>query len=487
MKLIRTYSLFPFFLAMMYSIFVPIVFGQGLTHQAVQIDEPQRLQLTNGESKIIETGSPFKRASVANPEVVGQIVLSPSQIYLSGKSVGVTTLTLWGKDGKVANVFNIQVAPDIARLKEQLHVLLPEESDIKIMSSHDHITLAGSVTNAVALSKALAVAEPYAPEKVINLLEVGGVQQVMMEVKIAEMQRGLLKRLGVNFSRRQLGHRDFTIGTLRNLSVVEQDNSGLFDTFTSSAITAILGFNIGNDAWTVVLDLLKEHGLSKSLAEPTLITESGQAAEFLVGGEFPVPIPQQFSQVTVSYKEFGVGLKFTPTVLANGRISVIVNPEVSELDFANGITLSGFQIPALIVRRVRTVVELGDGQSFAIAGLLQENIRETVAKYPVLGDIPILGALFRSTSFEKNETELIIIVTPHLVKPLNVVKQVLPTDSYLEPNDFEFMIMGYLQGVYPTNEVSRPSEAYTIGRPTMASRIPYRKGGLEGTFGHLAP
>ena len=333
------------------------------------------------------------------------------------------------------------------------------------------------------------MAEPYAPGKIINLLEVGGVQQVMMEVKIAEMQRGVLKRLGVNFTRRQLGHRDFSIGRLNNLSRTESDLNGAggLTVFASQAANALLGFNIGNDAWTVALDMLKEHGLSKSLAEPTLITESGQAAEFLVGGEFPVPIPQQFSQVTISYKEFGVGLKFTPTVLNDGQISVIVNPEVSELDFANGISLSGFQIPSLITRRVRTVVELGDGQSFAIAGLLQENVRETVAKYPLLGDIPILGALFRSTSFEKNETELIVIVTPHLVKPLNVAKQTLPTDSYLEPNDFEFMMMGYLQGVYPTNEVARPSEAYILGRPQVATRTPFRKGGMEGMFGHLAP
>ena len=492
MMQIRSYSLLSFLLVIMPVVYVPIAFGQGLTHQAVQVESPQQLQLTNGESKIIETGNPFKRASIANPEVADQIVLSPRQIYLSGKSVGVTTLTLWDKDGKVASVFNIQVAPDVARLKEQIHILLPNESDVRVMSSHDHITLVGSITNAPALSKALAVAEPYAPGKVINLMEVGGVQQVMMEVKIAEMQRGLLKQLGVNFSRRQSGHRDFTIGTLNSLSSVSQQSrggsaGGVFDTLTNSAVNAILGFNIGNDQWTVVLNLLKEHGLSKSLAEPTLITESGQPAEFLVGGEFPVPIPQQFSQVTVSYKEFGVGLKFTPTVLADGQISVIVNPEVSELDFANGVTLSGFQIPSLIVRRVRTVVELGDGQSFAIAGLLQENVRETVSKYPILGDIPILGALFRSTSFQKSETELIVIVTPHLVKPLNVVTQTLPTDSYLEPNDFEFMLMGYLQGVYPTNEVARPSEAYTIGRSTVAARIPYGKSGLEGTFGHLAP
>ncbi len=464
------------------------VFSEGLTHQAVQVDSPQTLQLTMGESKIVETGVSFKRASMANPKIADQIVLSPQQIYLTGVEVGTTTLTLWNKAGKVANVFHVQVTPDVTRLKEQIHALLPEETDIKIMSSHDHISLAGTVTNTVNLNKALAVAEPYAPEKVVNLMQVGGVQQVMMEVKIAEMQRGLLKRLGVNFRRQQSGHRDFSIGDLNNLTGTERNPvTGEFEFIRSVLTNAVFGFNVGNDLWTVVMDMLKEHGLSKSLAEPTLITESGQAAEFLVGGEFPVPVPQQFARVSIQFKEFGVGLKFIPTVLADGRISVVVNPEVSELDFANGITLTGFQIPSLITRRVKTVVELGDGQSFAIAGLLQENIRETVAKYPLVGDIPILGALFRSSSFEKNETELIVIVTPHLVKPLNTVKQTLPTDYYLEPNDFEFMIMGYMQGAYPSKDASRPSEAYTIGRPTMAARMPYKKGGLEGVFGHLAP
>jgi len=489
MKPICCYQkILPLLLVMSAFFWAPEAFSEGLTYQAAQVDSPQTLELTMGESKIVETGASFKRASVANPEIADQIVLSPQQLYLTGKGVGTTTLTLWGKDGKVANVFQVQVMPDINRLKEQIHDVLPDEPGIQVMSSHDHISLAGTVTNAVNLSTALAVAEPYAPKKVINLLQVGGVQQVMMEVKIAEMQRGLLKRLGVNFRRQQAGHRDFAIGDLNNLTGTERNPvTGEFEFIRSILTNAVFGFNVGNDMWTIVMDMLKEHGLSKSLAEPTLITESGQAAEFLVGGEFPIPIPQQFSRVTIQFKEFGVGLKFIPTVLADGRISVVVNPEVSELDFSNGIILTGFQIPSLITRRVKTVVELGDGQSFAIAGLLQENIRETISKYPFLGDIPILGALFRSTSFEKNETELIVIVTPHLVKPLNTVKQTLPTDYYLEPNDFEFMIMGYMQGVFPSEEASRPSEAYTIGRPTMAARMPYKKGGLEGVFGHLAP
>jgi pilus assembly protein CpaC len=307
-----------------------------------------------------------------------------------------------------------------------------------------------------------------------------------------------MKRLGVNFKRTQKNHRDFSIGLINDLSTIDafdpfvhqqssQTTTLSFPDVRTLASNLVLGFGIGQDLWTLFLDMLKEHSLSKTLAEPTLIAESGQAAEFLVGGEYPIPIPQQLGQVTVKFKEYGVGLKFTPTVLSEGRISVIVNPEVSELDFANGIVIQGFQIPALTTRRVKTVVELGDGQSFAIAGLLQENIKETVSKYPFLGDIPILGLLFRSTAFQKNETELIVIVTPHLVKPLDMVKQTLPTDHYLEPNDFELMLMGYVEGVFPEPHVARPTEAYTFKQPTIAGRMPYRKGGMEGMFGHLAP
>ncbi len=465
------------------------VWGEGLTYQTSQINTPQSLELTVGTSRIIESPMKFKRASLAEPEIADTIVISTQQVYVTAKKIGTTTLTLWAQDGKVSNVLQVRVTPDVTRLKEQIHMLLPDEPNIQIMASNEHITVAGNVTSVEALNKALVLAEPFAPEKIINLMQVGGVQQVMMEVKISEMQRGILKRLGVNFTRRQLNGRDFSIGRLNALSTFEADplGAGGITVFASQAANTFLGFNIGQDAWTVTLDMLKEHGLSKSLAEPTLITESGQPASFLVGGEFPVPIPQQLAQITITFKEFGVGLKFTPTVLSKNRISIVVNPEVSELDFANGIQLGGFQVPSLITRRVKTVVELRDGQSFAIAGMLQENIRETVAKYPVLGDIPILGALFRSSSFEKNETELIVIVTPHLVKPLNVVKQTLPTDHYLEPNDFEFMLMGYVEGVYPESRVPRPSEAYQIGQPRMATRMPYQKGGIEGVFGHLAP
>jgi pilus assembly protein CpaC len=224
---------------------------------------------------------------------------------------------------------------------------------------------------------------------------------------------------------------------------------------------------------------MKVNGLIKVLAEPTLITTSGRPANFLAGGEFPVPVPQgqNSNMITIEYKTFGVGLAFTPTVLSSNKISMEVKPEVSELNFSNAIAISGFVIPSITTRRVSTVVELADGQSFAIAGLLKDDIREVVSKFPVLGEIPILGALFRSTSFQKNETELVIIVTPHLVKPLDMAKQTLPTDQYVEPNDFEFYLLGSLEGrAEPT---PRRSSGVLPLRPDQS--------GLEGDFGHIAP
>jgi len=202
------------------------------------------------------------------------------------------------------------------------------------------------------------------------------------------------------------------------------------------------------------------------LAEPTLMTLSGQEARFLAGGEFPIPVAQRADTITIEFKTFGVGLVFTPTVLGEDKISLRVAPEVSELDFSNAVSFAGFRIPALTTRRASTVIELASGQSFAIAGLLQESVREAVSKYPVLGDIPILGNLFRSSSFQKSETELIIIVTPHLVKPLDLAKQPLPTDQFIEPNDLEFYLFGQMEGL---------------------DRAGVRTGKLDGKFGYIAP
>jgi pilus assembly protein CpaC len=308
----------------------------------------------------------------------------------------------------------------------------------------------------------------------------------MLEVRVAEMSQSLMRRLGVNFSYLSAGGNNFGISLLNNLTSAAVPAPSTIAGAVADNVNWIFRFASGGATWTMFIDALKENGLTKVLAEPTLITQSGRAASFLAGGEFPIPVPQSSSgggtTITIEYKTFGVGLNFTPTVLGNGKISMMVNPEVSELDFTRGVSLQGYIIPSLTTRRVSTVIELGDGQSFAVAGLLKDDVREVVRKFPVLGDIPVLGALFRSTSFQRNETELIIIVTPHLVKPIDMAKQTLPTDAYIEPDDFEFYLLGSLEGRYKGGGGKQTASAPAPAIPGL------KKGsGLEGDFGYMKP
>ena len=451
--------------------------GQGPPRITLETTPAQKLSLTVGKSIIIHSLEQVKRVSLVSPEIADAMVLTPNQIYLIGKAPGLTNLTLWGTDNNVTAILDLEISPEISRLKEALHKLLPEEKDVKITATHDHITLAGTVSSAANLSRVLSLAGPYAPldqekkPKITNVLEVAGVHQVMLEVRVSEMSRSLLRRLGFNFNYVTGSGNSLGLGMLNKLTTLPAAGFPASGMNVSDTVNSIFRFMADGTTWTVFIDALKEEGLLKVLAEPNLITLSGKTANFLAGGEFPIPVPQSTgaggTTITIDYKPFGIGLNFTPTVLGNKKISMQVAPEVSELDFTNAITASGFVVPALTTRRVSTVVELADGQSFAIAGLLKEDIREIVSKYPVLGDIPILGTLFRSSSFKKNETELIVIVTAHLVKPLDMTKQTLPTDPYIEPNDFEFYLQGNLEG--------------------KGKKMPPTRGGLEGDFGHILP
>lgn len=460
----------------------------GLTETIVRSDVPKELTLIVGKTLILKSEVPIKRASLAHPEFADTLVLSPMQLHMTGKAIGTTNLTFWDREGQIFAVYNVEVQADLSALKSRLHALFPQEKNIQVRSSADRITLSGSVSGPEVLSQVLQVAEGFAPQKVMNLIQVVGVRQVMLEVKIAEMQRGLVRRLGFNLARIGSGG-DFSIGTLGGLSTFSTDNNGVVNFSVPQAVSAVFGFGIGNDLWQVVLDALKQHNLTKILAEPNLIAVSGQEANFLAGGEFPVPVQQSFGVTTVIFKKFGISLSFSPTVMGNGVISMKIAPEVSELSRAVGITSETITVPGVTTRRAETVVEVRDGQSFAIAGLLQDNITETIAKYPVLGEIPILGALFRSTNFIKNETELVIIITPRLIKPLDMAKQTLPTDNYLEPNDFEFMLMGYVEGVNQSYRRRQPATPVLSGSPVLSDNAPPpipTGGGLEGQFGHLA-
>ena len=465
-------------LALCAALWSPGVGAQGIVDSKAVASEVQRFELGVGKSKVVDLTTAIKRASLANPEVADTVVLSPKQIYLTGKAVGVTTLTLWKENGELFSAFDITVSQDLSRLREQLHKIFPDEQGILVTAAHDHLTLSGTISNLARQSRALEIAEPYAPKKVVNLLQVGGAQQVMLEVRVAEMDRNLTRRMGINMNGVGAGN-NFGVTSLNSITELAGPGklSDPVGQFVTSAVNALVRFQTGSITWTSFIDALKQEDVVKVLAKPTLVAVSGQEAQFLSGGEFPFPVPQTLGIVTIQYKKFGVGLSFTPTVLANNRISMAVSPEVSELDFANALQFQGFLIPTIATRRATTVVELADGQSFAIAGLLRDNVREQVQKFPVLGDIPVLGSLFRSSRFVKNQTELVIIVTPHFVKPMDVAQLALPTDTFVEPNDWEFYLMGWTDGLGYASQAKQPRD----GRLAEAAV----SGRLDGNFGHM--
>ncbi|MCK5219204.1 type II and III secretion system protein family protein, partial [bacterium] len=346
-------------------------------------------------------------------------------------------------------IYDIEVKYDISRLKEKLYQILPDEKEIRIMSTNDSLTLLGRISSAENLSQAMALAESYAPSgKIINLLTVGGTHQVMLEVKIAEMSRSVSRNLGVN-----LGAMDFY--RIGDMAVQLLSNFTLGDGPTLGATDVR-----GDVTWNATFNALKANGEVKILAKPNLITLSGQTASFLAGGEYPIPVSNE-DGITVEYKDFGVGLSFTPNVLNQDKINIKVDTSVSEIIPSTSISIA----PGLSTRRASTTVELADGQSFVIAGLLSESISEDVEKFPFLGDIPILGLLFKSSSFLKNETELVIIVTPRLVKPINKETQPVPTDFYEEPSDTEFYF-----------DIKRSSK--------KSSKEGSVDGSMDGQFGH---
>jgi pilus assembly protein CpaC len=430
--------------------------------------ELEKVELTVGKSALLRAADPIKRASIANLEVADFNLLSPREIYITGKASGVTNITLWQANDRL-RVYNVVVTPDVSTFKQKLHELLPDERDLRVLAFDDSLTLTGRISSEASLSQALALAEVYVPKgKVRNLLEVTGVHQVMLEVKVSEMSRTLLNQLGVNWMYAN-SDGEFGVGLLGQLAALAtgDQGNGPVSLLVPSGPNAIFRFNSGNGTHTVVIEALEEEGLVKILAEPTLIALSGQTASFLAGGEFPVPVPQGLGTVGIEYKSFGVSLNFTPTVLDQNKISMRVVPEVSELDFSTAVQLEGVVVPGLSTRRTETVIQLDDGQTFAVAGLLKDTILDRVSKYPGLGDIPVLGNLFRSRDFQNKETELVILVTPHLVKPLGPENQAVPTDYYIKPNAVDFYVWGTLEG--------------QLQRPALEQLE------LEGDFGHTIP
>ena len=315
----------------------------------------------------------------------------------------------------------------------------------------------------------------------VNLLRVDGIQQVMLEVRVAEMTRTAMKRMGVNL----FGVvSDFTFYSfLNNLSSLSSD--GQMNIELTDRINGVFQYNSGSTNLGGLFDALKANGLIRTLAEPTLTCVSGESANFLVGGEVPIPIPQALGRIAIEFKPFGIGLAFTPTVLSSGMINLQVSPEVSELDYSNALSFDGYEIPAITTRKASTVVDLADGQSFAIAGLISDQLKQNNNRFPGLGDVPVLGTLFRSTDFEKSKTELVIIVTAHLAKPLDMAKQTLPTDGFKEADDYEFYMMGLLEG--KKDAPAKQEQAPTSGIAPQVGAVVRPESGFDGEFGHAWP
>ncbi len=419
----------------------------------------QTLEVAMNRAVVVDSEVPFAELSIANPGIADISTLSDRSIYVLGKAPGRTTLTILAPDGSLISNVEVRVTPDLAEFRERLRQILPGES-IEVRSANDGIVLSGNVTSISRLDAALQLAERYAPGRVSNLMSVGGTQQVMLRVRFSEVQRNVARNLAASLAVGSTSPSGSLLGS-GGFSSVDTARAALSGNPTASGapragvISGSLG--IGSVQFQVLLEALESNGLARTLSEPSLTALSGQEADFLAGGEFPVPVLAETGQVTIEYRPFGVQLAFTPRVLDGDVINLILNASVSSIDPSTvAATGGGIQIPAFRRRQTSTTVELRDGESFAIAGLLQDDFRGGTRAVPWLSEIPVLGALFRSAEYQRDQSELIIFVTAHLVTPTRGEALMMPTDRVRLPNESELFLSGRLEGRNdPAAEVAR--------------------------------
>jgi pilus assembly protein CpaC len=488
------------------------------------------------KSTIIPMDRNAVRVSVGNPGVADILVIRSRELYVVGKALGSTNVVVWDDSGRAYNSLDIEVTHDLDTLKAKLYDLLPGEQ-INASSAQEQLILSGQVSSAARVSAAMDLAKGFLPDciaassdapgaqksagradqsckkgGVLNLMQVGGAQQVMLKVTIAEMASSVVKRLESSLNLLQFGadggrfssgavsggasfpdavaaggtrapvFGSVDAGTLSPIGPVLDEFAPNTPTIESTGL--FLGYLAGDTFVQAVLDVSKRNGMAKILSEPTLTTMTGQEAKFLSGGEFPVPVPQGglTGGVTIQFKEFGVGLKFLPVVLDSGRINMALDVSVSEISGDNAVAIgssgssSTFVIPSLTKRSASSTVELGDGQTIGIAGLINDNMREFVQKFPLLGDLPIIGALFRSQEYRSGQTELVIFVTPHLARPIDREHYRLPTDTFVAPGDLEFYLLGKMG--WEKDRPPPPPGGWAKPGTTRRQDLP------KGSFGH---
>jgi pilus assembly protein CpaC len=416
--------------------------------RVVKSGSSTKLQVPLNRAIVVESDTPFAELSIANPGIADLSSLSDRTIYVLGKSPGTTTLTLFDAAGRLITNVEVQVTPDLSEFKERLRQILPGEN-IEVRTANDGIVLSGVVTSAQKLSRALELAERYAPERVSNLMSVGGIQQVMLKVRFAEMQRSVSKSLSSSLSLTggigsNLGIRGGS-GTLTSAAGSTGALAGNLPASNTNSGAVLFGFNAGSTQVGILLEALEQKGVVRFLAEPNLVALSGQEAKFLAGGEYPIPV-RTVDGTSIQFKPFGVELAFIPRVVDKDLINLELVAAVSAIDTANGIALDGFTIAAFSRRETSTTVELRDGESFAIAGLLQDDFTDSSSQLPWIGDVPVLGALFRSASYQRSQSELVIIISAHLVSPTRGEALTLPTDRITPPTEKDLFLYGRTSG-----------------------------------------
>jgi len=431
--------------------------------------------LAMGKSRLVELPSAYSDVMIGDPKIADIVPISNHSVYVVGRGMGTTALTVYGVGKKAIYTADVVVSADLDGLKNRLHAILPNENGIAVSAANQSVVVSGIVSSPAALHQVASLADTYAPGKVVNMLSVQGTQQIMLSVRFVEMQRTAAKNLRINAQTQGAVSTGTGVAITTGDSLVNSTGS-LLDSFGSAA----LSWSLGSGDLSFLFDALETKGLVKTLAEPTLVTMSGDTANFLAGGEFPIPVAQNGNSgsstptITVEFKQFGISLAFTPTLLQDGLMNMVVNPEVSSIDPTTSVRLGIIQVPGIKVRRAHTTVELRDGESFTIAGLLSDNYQNSIRQFPFVGDLPIIGSLFRSTGYQRDQTELVIVVTPHLVVPRRIAAA-SPADHFVPPSDFELFLFGAQRG--------KAANLKPEDRALMSTDP--GKGGVDGPYGHV--
>ncbi|NOD93003.1 general secretion pathway protein [Ruegeria sp. HKCCD4884] len=436
------------------------------TLRVVKKGTVETLDVPMNRAIVVESEQPFAELSIANAGIADISSLSDRTIYVLGKAPGLTTLTLFDGAGNLLANVRVRVSPDVTEFKERLRQILPDEP-IEVRTANDGIVLSGTVSGSAKLARALELAERYAPERVSNLMSVGGVQQVMLKVRFAEMNRSVAKSLTASLG---FGGGDTTGGfnTLNNQFALNNALNNNIPALQANTGAILFGFGAGSTQVRLLLEALETKGLARSLAEPNLSALSGQEASFLAGGEVPIPVPQEEGVVTIEFKPFGVEMDFIPRVVDGDLINLEMATAVSSIDDSSDFTINGDSVPSFITRRAKTTIELRDGESFAIAGLIQDDFADLSNQVPWLGDVPILGALFRSADYRREQSELVVIITAHLVTPTRGEALALPTDRVKPPSEFDLFVNGQVArtqrvGAGGASEVARQDFGSSYG------------------------